>query len=102
MFFFSLLLNKKKREIPFGKFVSHKKWHLEDKCYVTEIVEFRDSVECTKYYNKLVAEYTCKSQTNSYDIDAWSVNSFSFTNYKTELYRFGNLIQLTKTLNKNS
>ena len=91
----SLLLNNKKREIPFGKLVSHKKRHLDDKNYIPEIVKFKNSIECVKYYNKLVAQLTVKVE--SYEIDDWTINKIETANEYLELFRYGNKIKLVRT-----
>lgn len=95
IFIFSLLSNKKKREIPFGELVSYNKWDLEDKKYITEIVKFRDSVECIKYYNKLVNRFTIKVE--SYEMDGWTRNKIETTNGNIQLFRYGNNIKLIRT-----
>lgn len=94
LFIFWFLLNKKKREIPFGKLVSRKKWNLEDKYYVTEVVKFRDSIECIKYYNKLVFQFSGKVK--SYEIDGWTTNEFESSNGNVKLFRYGNNIKLIR------
>jgi len=91
-----------KRELRYGKLLFRKKRIINVCTQFIEQAQFKNATECTKYYNKLVAEFSRESQTNAYDIDAWSVNSFNFRNYQTELYKFGNIIQFTKTLKKNS
>lgn len=96
LFGFSLLLNKRKREIPFGKLVSHKKWYLENKNYITEVVKFRDSVECIKYYNKFVTQFN--EQIESYDIDSWT--TIEIKNGCLKLFRYGNNIKLIRKTTK--
>jgi len=91
---FSLLLNKKKREIPFGKLVSHKKWHLEGNYYISEVVTFKDSVQCIKYYNKLIFQFSKKVK--SYDIDGWTTNKLENSKGHIKLYRYGNNIKLVR------
>ena len=83
IFILSLLLNKKKREIPFGKLVSHKKWQLKGNYYISEIVTFKDSVQCIKYYNKLVFQFSKKVK--SYDIDGWTTNELESSDGELKL-----------------
>jgi len=93
-FILSLLLNKRKREIPFGKLVSHKTWHIEDKNYIAEEVKFRNSVECIKYYNQLV--FQLSEKVKSYELDAWASNKIETNNGFVQLFRYGNKIKLIR------
>ena len=74
--------------------MSHKKWHLEDKDYIAEVVKFRDSVECIKYYNKLVFQFSEKVK--SFEIDGWTTNDFESSNGYVKLFRYGNNIKLIR------
>jgi len=98
----AMMFTHSKRELRYGKLFFRKKRIINNCTQITERYKFKNATECTQYYNKLVAEFSCKSQTNSYDIDAWSANSFSFTNHKADIYRFGNIIQLSKTMRNTS
>ena len=91
---FSLLFIKKKREIPFGEFVSRTKWHLEGNDYITEVVIFKDSIECIKYYNKLVFQFSEKAE--SYEIDGWTTNKLESSKGELKLFRYGNNIKLIR------
>lgn len=91
---FSLLLNKTKREIPFGKLVSHKKWHTKDKNYIAEEVKFRNSVECIKYYNQLV--FQLSEKVKNYELDAWATNKIETNDGYVKLFRYGNKIKFIR------
>ena len=90
-----------KGELRYGKLLFRKKHIVNNKTHILEQVQFKNAIECTKYYNKLVAEFARKSQANTYSIDSWTQNYFSFKKYEVEVYRFGNIIQLTKIQKEN-
>ena len=64
-----------KREIPFGDLVSREKSNSKEGSFITEIAQFKDSVECIKYYNQLVFQFS--KDEKSYKLDAWTNNEFN-------------------------
>lgn len=74
--------------------MSHKKWQLKGNYYISEVVTFKDSVQCIKYYNKLVFQFSKKVK--SYDIDGWTTNELESSDGELKLFRYGNNIKLVR------
>lgn len=89
---------RKKRMITAGKLVIHGEVENESTLVITEKVRFRNSVECISNYNRLVFEWS--ESALDYDIESWTYNTFNEVNQRMELFRFGNCIEVRRTILK--
>ncbi|MDT0551992.1 hypothetical protein [Urechidicola vernalis] len=80
--------------------MSSKIIHIASRTYKVEFIKHKSSTDCTFHYNNLVKEYAAKQEVKKeeYDLNDWTSNVFVIDGKPLSVARFGETIQLIKSL----